>query len=136
VRVFFDTSAWVPLLLTEAATGNMRAAKKEMSEIWAWEWMRVETEAALTRRKATPQSWIAWKELQSEVSWVDLDSDQMDTLCSFNRALGLRAADAGHLFVFDRLFAELPDLILLTLDGEMAAAARRIGLPLHPAACA
>jgi len=133
VRVFFDTSAWVPLLLREAATENMRTAKKQVSEIWAWEWMRVETEAALTRRKATPQSWIVWKELQTEVSWVDLDSDQTDSLCSFNRALGLRAADVGHLFVFDRLFAELPDLVLLTLDGEMAAAARRIGLPLHPA---
>lgn len=71
--------------------------------------------------------------LKGEVSWVDLQPDQTNTLCAFNRALGLRAADAGHLFVFDRLFSELPDLELLTLDAEMAAAARRIGLPLHPA---
>jgi len=45
----------------------------------------------------------------------------------------LRAADAGHLFVFDRLFTEFPSLVLLTLDKELALAARNIGLPLHQA---
>jgi len=55
----------------------------------------------------------------------------------------VRAALAGHrgaahtgVAVTGGAEVELPDLVLLTLDGEMAAAARRIGLPLHPAACA
>lgn len=67
------------------------------------------------------------------MSWVDLHPEQTDTVCAFNRAIGLRAADAGHLFVFDRLFSEIPQLVLLTLDTEMAVAARNLSLPLHPA---
>jgi len=133
MKIFYDTSAWVPLILQESASASMWEAKKDASEIWAWGWMRVETEAALTRRKATSSTWKNWRLLQSEVSWVELQADQTDTLCSFNRAIGLRAAEAGHLFVFDRLFSELPDLVLLTLDSEMASGGRRIGLPLHPA---
>lgn len=67
------------------------------------------------------------------MSWVDLHPDQLDTLCAFNRAIGLRASDAGHLFVFDLLFCEITDLVLLTLGREMAGAAEKPGLPLHPA---
>lgn len=133
MKLFFDTSAWVPLILREAASAVMWEVKSSASEIWAWSWMRVETEVALARRKAKAPAWKNWHELSSEVSWVDLHTDQLDTLCAFNRAIGLRAADAGHLFVFDLLFSEIPDLVLLTLDGEMAGAAEKLGLPLHPA---
>lgn len=132
MKIFYDTSAWVPLILKEADSAAMWNVKKQASEIWAWDWMRVETEAALARRQALPQAWKNWRCLQSEVSWVELHPNQFDTLCAFNRALGLRAADAGHLFVFDRLSNEFADLLLLTLDAEMAVGARRIGLPLHP----
>jgi hypothetical protein len=133
MKLFYDTSAWVPLVLRESASTAMWEVKQAASEIWAWGWMRVETEAALTRRRAAPSAWKNWHLLKSELCWVELQPDQTDTLCAFNRAIGLRAADVGHLFVFDRLFSELPDLLLLTLDAEMATAARRIGLPLHPA---
>jgi len=44
--------------------------------------------------------------------------------------LGLRAADAAHLFLFDRLVIRLPELRLLTFDKEMAQAAHSLALPL------
>ena len=132
MRIFFDTSAWVPLILREAASAAMWEAKAGASEIWAWDWMRVETEAALARRRARPGAWKNWHTLRSEVTWVGLHPDQTNTLCAFNRGIGLRASDAGHLFVFDRLFSEIPHLVLLTLDEEMADACGKLGLPLHP----
>ncbi len=131
MKLFYDTSAWVPLILQEHASDRMWDIKLCASEIWAWRWMQVETEATLTRRQATAECWRNWYLLKTEVMWVDLDLNEFDTLCSFNRALKLRAADAGHLFVFDRLFSEILDLRLLTLDDEMAEAAGRLGLPLH-----
>jgi uncharacterized protein with PIN domain len=133
MRIFYDTSAWVPLLMRESATDAMQLVRKEVAETWAWAWMQVETEAALTRRRANPACWRNWLLLKTEVCWVDIAPDQYDVVCAFNRAIGLRAADAGHLFVFDRILSELPDLQLLTLDSEMATAAQSIGLPLHPA---
>jgi hypothetical protein len=133
MNLFYDTSAWIPLLLKEESSSRMWEVKLTATEIWAWNWMRVETESTLTRRQASPECWRNWHHLKNEVNWVDLDPRELDTLCSFNRGLMLRAADAGHLFVFDRLFTEFPSLVLLTLDKELALAARNIGLPLHQA---
>ncbi|MGA0333145.1 MAG: hypothetical protein ACO3N7_03960 [Kiritimatiellia bacterium] len=132
MKIFFDTSAWVPLLLKEDASERMWNTKLKATEIWAWRWMQIETEAALSRRQASSECWRNWYLLKPEVKWVDLDRQELDTLCSFNRALKLRSADAGHLFVFDRLFSELPELFLLSLDKEMTVAAKELNLPLHP----
>ncbi|MEX2606634.1 MAG: hypothetical protein WD708_04750 [Kiritimatiellia bacterium] len=132
MKLYYDTSAWIPLILQESASLRMWEIKLTASEIWAWQWMKVETEATLTRRQASPECWRNWYLLKTEVNWVELDVHELETLCSFNRALKLRAADAGHLFVFDRIFSELPDLLLLTLDKEMSVAAKSIGAALHP----
>lgn len=129
--LYFDTSAWVPLLIQEEASQDMWPIKSAAESIWSWGWLQVETEAALTRRKATPEGWTNWSRLRREISLVDLQPSESTNLCDFNRVLGLRASNAGHLFVFMRLCAEIPDLQLLTLDVEMARAARSIGLPVH-----
>ncbi|MDA3873947.1 MAG: type II toxin-antitoxin system VapC family toxin [Kiritimatiellae bacterium] len=132
MKLFFDTSAWVPLLLNESSSDSMWEMKTKADELWAWSWMQVETEATLTRRKADSTAWKTWHQLKNEVTWVDVDPAKLDTLCAFNRALGLRAADAGHLFMFDLLFSEVSELEFVTLDREQADAARRIGLPVLP----
>jgi hypothetical protein len=41
---------------------------------------------------------------------------------------GLRAADAGHLFVMEHCAAGLENLVLVTFDSEMTKAAERRGL--------
>jgi len=132
--LFLDTSAWVPLLIREEASQRMWEVKKGAGSLWAWSWLQVETEAALARRGATSGAWRTWNQLRGEITWVSLESSELPTLCALNRAIGLRAADAGHLFVFERLFSVVSELELLTLDKEMAEAARGIGLPVH-AAC-
>lgn len=129
MKLFYDTSAWIPLLIEEPSSERMWNVKLQTHEIWAWRWMQVETEATLVRRKATPEVWRLWQLLKGEVAWVDLAPERTDALCMFNRALGLRAADAGHLFVFVRLFAQIPDLQFLSLDLELCEAAHRIAVP-------
>jgi len=129
MRLFYDTSAWVPLIIEESTSGRMWDVKMQAEEIWAWSWMQVETEATLVRRKAGPDAWRLWQVLKRDVNWVDLEPEFSTSLCMFNRALGLRAADAGHLFVYTRVFAQFPEVRFLCLDQELCAAAHRIAVP-------
>jgi predicted nucleic acid-binding protein len=133
MNVFFDTSAVVPLVLNETHSEASKAVWEKTATAWAWEWMRVEGEAALIRRVTTAPSWNMWRVVLGEFRLLGLTSTLHVSLCAFNRGVGLRAADAAHLFVFDRLLAHVPDARLLTFDEEMATAAGSLGLPLHPA---
>jgi predicted nucleic acid-binding protein len=131
VRIFWDSSAVVPLLLEEANSASALNVWREAGESMAWEWLRVEVEAALIRRMADAATWGQWRSLQRTITFVHLEAEELPALLALNRGCGLRAADAGHLFVLDRLCTELPDLSLLTFDGELSGAARVIGLPVH-----
>jgi hypothetical protein len=126
---FFDTSAVVPLLLQEPQTAAALAALDRCTRVYAWRWLQVETEAALARRRAPATAWSEWRELASAVSWLDMGEELLPQLCSFNRPLRLRAADAGHLFVFERALRVLPELQLVCFDREMNEAARALGFP-------
>ena len=64
------------------------------------------------------------------MSWVEPAGDWMEALKTFNRGAGLRAADAGHLFVMERCAAGMENLVLVTFDSEMTKAAQRRGLAL------
>jgi predicted nucleic acid-binding protein len=132
MRIFFDTSAVVPLLLEEASTHVAQECWASCEEAWAWNWLTIETDAALVRQKADSTAWAAWRQISNEFTLCELDSPRLAELRAFNRSLGLRAADAAHLFLFDQLATRLPDLILLTFDKEMAQAAGRLTLPMHP----
>ena len=131
MHVYFDTSAVVPLVLNETHTPVARAVWEQTSTAWAWDWMRVEGESAIARRSARAPSWNAWRLVLASFRLIGIGSDLHDSLCAFNRGLGLRAADAAHLFVFDRILTHVPDAQILTFDGEMIAAAGTLGLPLH-----
>ena len=127
----FDTSAIVALLLVERNSAQASHAWASTSRAWAWRWLEVETEAALVRRKASPLAWAQWRTVAACFHWLDLEPAVWPQLRSFNRPLRLRAADAGHLFVFDRLLGAVPGLELVTFDREMSRAAEMLGLPLH-----
>jgi len=129
---YFDTSAIVPLLLEEPHSEPATRAWYQTESRYAWQWLRVEAEAALTRRKATPESWERWQELQLEVNWIEPEDDWTTELRLFNRGIGLRAADAGHLFLMERCLAHRPSLQLITLDKEMRAVALQRGLKCLP----
>lgn len=128
MAAFFDTSAIVPLLLQEPHSGAAKLAVQTAGSIWAWRWAKVETEAALVRRKANPLTWRNWRILENEIHWLDSSDGFIPELCLFNRELGLRAADAGHLFIFERSATAIENLMLVTFDREMSEAAHALKL--------
>lgn len=130
--VFWDSSAVVPLLLQEAQSQTAVQAWRDTDVHIAWDWLRVEVEAALIRRKADSATWSQWRLLQKGFTFLRLEGGDISSLLALNRGCGLRAVDAGHLFVFDRLCVELAELSLLTFDQELSGTARQIGLPVHP----
>jgi len=133
MRSFFDTSAIVPLIFKEPHSDAARAAWKASSVRLGWQWLRVEAEAALTQRSGSLEAWNLWRRIESAIEWVEPHTDWYGHLRSFNRSLGLRAADAGHLYVMERCLESVPDLTLMTFDQEMAKAAASRGLGLWQA---
>ncbi len=127
--LFFDTSAIIPLLLIEPHSPRASEAWAATDRLWAWRWMEVETESALSRRESPPEAWAGWRAISMRVHWLDLETDAWPRLRAFNRSLRLRAADAGHLFVFEHLVGIVPEIKIVTFDKEMLAAAKRLGLP-------
>jgi uncharacterized protein with PIN domain len=132
MRLFYDTSAVVPLLLKETHSELSGTLWDESDEAWCWRWLTLETEAALTRQRADVDAWRNWRSLEPQFSITDFDTDQSAALRAFNRSIGLRAMDAAHLFVFDRLLSSLSDLLLVSFDREMIRAAHALGLPVYP----
>jgi predicted nucleic acid-binding protein len=126
MEAFFDSSALVPLLIEERHTAKALRAWDAVDNAWAWEWAKVEVEAGLSRRRAAPQSWVQWRSLERQIRWVQAGVGMVDELRLFNRGLGLRAADAGHLLVFERAASAVGPFALVTFDEEMTAAALRL----------
>lgn len=133
MKLFFDTSAVVPLLIEEPHTQSALSAWAECTEAWAWNWMRVEAEAALARRRADSASWNNWRRIHDSFEFIDFGGEHLDALCAFNRSLALRAADAAHLYLFDRILHAVPDLQLITFDRDMRKSAGDLRLPLYAA---
>lgn len=127
MNAYFDTSAIVPLLLEEPHSQRAQIAVRNARSIWAWRWAEVEAEAALVRRKASPLTWRNWRILKGEIRWLESSKEISQDICRFNREIGLRAADAGHLFIFERTAAVMEDLTLVTFDKEMTKAAHELG---------
>ncbi len=132
MNIFFDTSAVVPLLLNETRSKAALRCWAECEQAWAWNWLLIETEAALVRQGADPTAWAAWRQISNGFTLCELNASRLSELRAMNRTMGLRAADAAHLFLFDRLACRIPGLALLTFDKEMAQAAEALALPLHP----
>lgn len=129
---FWDTSAVIPLVLEESRSELVLKIWGESDSNWAWDWMLIEAEAALSRRRNSPDVWREWLELNQQFQTVERDTLRFPALRIMNRSLKLRAADAGHVFVFDRLLESIPDLSMVTFDQEMLDALDHLGLPVHP----
>lgn len=133
LSLFWDASAVVPLMLPEKKSSVADCIWKEGKDIWAWDWLQVEVDAALIRRKGDASAWRTWRKIESMFDWSVMEQKDTGILRLMNRSLGLRAADAGHVYMFDRLSLELPGLLLVSFDREMVTAAQQLGLPVHPA---
>ena len=128
MELFFDTSAVVPLLLEEPFSRKAFKAWESADRVWGWRWLQVETEAALSRRKASATAWQQWSVLTARFTWLDLDAKSFPQLRVFNRPLRLRAADAGHLFTFQLATQVIPKMKLVCFDKELKRAAKVLGL--------
>jgi predicted nucleic acid-binding protein len=129
MQLFWETSAVVPLVFAEPHSPEAERARAATSRAFAWPWMQVEAEAALLRRNATPAHWENLARLMSAFVWLDMEPHDLFALRQFNRPLGLRAADAGHLFVYSRAYAAIPKLEFVTFDEELRIAVIRCALP-------
>ena len=125
---FFDTSAILPLVLPEEHSQTMREEWPKFSERLAWSWILIEGEAALTRQKANVAAWQEWNRIARSLTLVELDPKDHPALRAFNRSLGLRTADAAHLFLCDRLQRLLDGLQLVSFDREMNQAAEKCSM--------
>jgi predicted nucleic acid-binding protein len=129
---FFDTSAIVPLILREPHSEEARKVWGGTVRRVAWQWLQVEVEAALIRRAAPPGAWVRWRVIESAIDWVEAPSDWLEPLRSFNRGVGLRSADAGHIYLMEQCLQGVPELRLVTFDKEMRHAAAKRGIYVEP----
>lgn len=129
MEIFYDTSVLVPLLLLEDGSERAKELWRRTETAWAWDWAKVECEAALGRRHAGPGAWAKWRELVPCLRFLQL-REGFPALCEFNRFLAMRATDAGHLFVADRLARSRPACHVATFDREMRTAVPKLGLRL------
>jgi len=123
--LFWDTSAVVPLIFNEPHTPLALRAFQQGEGFFAWDWMAVETEAALSRRRARNSQWEKWSEISQLFQWIHLPPQEWSEIRKQNRHWMLRAADAAHLYAFSRIFCILPDLRLVTFDEEQRALATK-----------
>jgi hypothetical protein len=130
MNLFWDTSALLGLIFLEPSSFAATEAWHKSDADYAWRWLAVEASAGLSRRRATPSQWKMLDDILGCVHFADLSPQDMSSLCRFNREWALRAADAGHLFVFKQLSILLPDIEMICFDREVSAVAQKLRLPL------
>lgn len=127
---FWDTSAVVPLILREVHTPPAVTIYQQGVTFFAWDWMQLETEAALSRRQAQRQDWETWGKIRALFQWVHLPRTDWSEIQNCNREWRLRAADAAHMYAFTRLSSIRPSLRLITFDSDQIILAQRKRWPL------
>lgn len=128
--LFWDTSAFLAVVLNDDQTPLASEAWDQSDADYAWRWLKVEAVSGFARRGASSAQWEDLQEKLGILDFLDLESEDMDRICSANRNWRLRAADAGHLYCFQRAALVVPDLQLVCFDAEMAKVARGLGLRL------
>lgn len=135
---FWDTSALVPLFVEEATTDSLRRTIAEDPDVVIWALTHVELASVIWRRKPEPPAGRAELARQAAAS-----VEEWDAVLLFQpvieRALNackrhqLRSADALQLAAALVACNGIPsNLPFVTLDGELASAARAEGFPVLP----
>ncbi len=124
--IYLDTSAAVNALVDEPGSDLVRAVFAAGDPFVSSRLLRVELHAAVSRR------WLEASgvdELLARVSLVGIDDDLLDRAVELGS--GLRALDSLHLATAVDLAADIEGM--LGYDRELITAARREGIPAHPA---
>jgi predicted nucleic acid-binding protein len=139
---FWDSSAVVPLLVTEAMTGvvsEILAANRHMYVWWSTEVECVSALSRLERESAAPSTVIETAldrlaALRREWSEIAAGSAVRDVARRLLRVHPLRAADSLQLGAAWMLADGDPGSVtVVSLDERLRDAARREGFPLLPA---
>jgi hypothetical protein len=133
---FWDASAIVPLLMTEATTTAVQALAVKDPALVVWWATEVECASALTRLErdggldgvAVAQAFDRLARLTGGWHEVDASDAVRETAVRFLRVHPLRAADALQLAAAFMAAERRPSsLEVVTLDDRLAAAARKEG---------
>jgi predicted nucleic acid-binding protein len=125
--LFWDSSAVLPLIFKESHSKAAMMAWQRGRIHLAWEWMEVETHAALVRRTYASVHLRAWRSRLDRFYLFGLPPEANRRIMACNQQWALRSADAAHLFLFQELRNEFPEIQLVTFDGEMINLARKEG---------
>jgi predicted nucleic acid-binding protein len=125
---FWDTSALVSLILEERHSVEAVKAQSAAKRYFAWEWIQVESHAALIRRGARPEQFKALRTILDHFRYVGLGSDDQPAVIKVLEKHKLRAADAGHLFCLKQLKRVIPDIAFVCFDQELSTAADKEGI--------
>lgn len=138
---FWDSSAIVPLLVSESLSAHVRDLSRQDADLAVWWTTPVECLGAIGRRERSQdlppgeveRALASLAELES--SW--LECPPLDSVRNAARRIvrthDLRTADALQIAAAQMLSEERPaSLPFVTLDERLALAARREGFPVLP----
>lgn len=131
---YFDTSALVPLLITEPASATSGRLWNEATRVISTRLIHPEARAALAqaqrmRRLTTAELGQAVEDLDSialEISYLEITAELAASAGDLAQTHGLRGYDAVHLAA--TALVNDDELVLVTGDHELGAAARTIGI--------
>jgi uncharacterized protein len=141
--IFWDTSAIVPLLITEPTTHPLRTILAGDSEMIVWWCAEIECVSAVCRReRETAVSSLAASRALGRLrqladNWAEIEPSELirEAAARFLRVHPLRAADALQLAAaFVAAENRPPSLQMVTLDDRLADAARREGFDVRDVA--
>lgn len=135
---FWDTSALVPLFIDEATTETLRRTVADDPDVLIWTLTQVELTSVLWRRKPDPpvsRAELAARAVAAAAEWLSVEAllpvmQHALNACEHHR---LRSADALQLAAaLVACGGESSLLPFVTLDRELASAARAEGFPVLP----
>jgi len=136
---FWDASAIVPLLMTEASTKHLQALASKDPAMLVWWGTEVECASAIVRLErdgsldepAVTQAFARLKQLAAGWHEVDPSDAVREAAVRFLRVHPLRAADSLQLAAAFVAAERRPaSLEVITLDDRLGAAARKEGFTL------
>lgn len=130
---YFDTSAFVKLVIPEAGSGEARRLFGTATQVFSSRLLVPESSAALSRARRTGRlaaravdpALARVQTLLGGVAALEVAPTIAESAAQLARSLDLRAYDSVHLASYQRVASATS--VLVTADGELARAARSLG---------
>ena len=125
---FWDTSALVSLLFQERHTPLALKARDSGKRCIAWDWLQVEVQAAIHRRRGAQEMLRSMKLMLDQFQFFSVFPDDHQAIGRLLEKHRLRAADAGHLFCLKQAKKMNPEIQFICFDDELNKAAEAEGI--------